>query len=677
MKPRPVVVLPLLFLSGCGSLSHESPSTVPAAVTVSASGVCAGDDFFEYANGAWLRAHPIPADRAEFSVADEVEAMIESDMERIDREAAAASATDAEARKITDFMTAAQRAMAREAFTLPPTVRAYFAALDEATTREAVLLRAAAAHRDGCGSFWSFGAQQSPLNSDVLVAGFGQAGLSLPDRDYYLNTEPAVRRVRDAFPGYVATMLGHIGYDKSRASASAAAILAFETRLAEISCPMAAMRSAEKNSNSMTLAQLRELAPELPWAGVFAHYGLPADRAVNVAPPEYFKKLSTLIAGTPVETLKDYARFQAADGVAPYVCGPGFAAHFDFHGRVMGGVKEARPVVVRARRDRDRVLGEAVGRRYVALRFSETQRARYAAMFESVRAAFMHRLETNDWMDGPTRRRAMDKLRLMRFKVGYPDKWTDYTALSVSSEDYAENIIAGARFAFDRDFSRLGGAPDRDRWEMNPQTYNAYFMPSNNELVFPAASFVIPGCDGESMDDAVLYGFVGVVVGHEITHGFDDEGRKYDAKGDLNDWWTPGSAAAFERRSAPLVTRYSAVEPLPGLRINGEATLGENLADLGGVAIGLDAFKRTACYRSGRVIDGRTPLQRFFLAYAYSWAGSSRPEQLQRQLLSDVHSPARERVNLILPHFDEFREAFGIRPGDKHWLAPKDRVKVW
>lgn len=676
MNHRPFVLLPLsLLLGACGSESPSGATTPDAATRPGRAAVSPGEDFFTYANADWIRAHPIPDDLASYTVFRQVADLVESDVKAIDADLEKDPAPDADARKLIDFMRAAKLAETRR-FLLPKPLRDAFTALDAATSGAEILMIAESLRPYGVSAFHGFGAGSDAKNSDLVVAEFDEGGLTMPDRDYYLTDTAPMRTARGAMADYVATMLRHAG-DDSAGVKTGADVLAFETKLAGLSTPMAERRDILKNYHPTSREGLSVIAPGIPWDAIKTGYGLSPERVVVISRPNYFSGLDALLATTPVETLKAYVRFRALDASAPYINAETARESFAFHGTVLAGVKTQRPAALRAIEARDAALGELVGKRYVARHFPAVLRARYLAMCENFRTVLDERFAANTWMDEPTRKRAREKLAQMRFKIGYPDVWTDYSRLEISAEDHALNMLEAARFRFARNLERVGKSPDRDRWGMNPQKCNAYFNPSNNELVFPAAIFVVPGVDPLTIDDAMAYGHIGAVIGHEMTHAFDDEGRKYDGKGNLSDWWTPESAAAFGAKTAPIVKRYSEVSPLPGVPINGAATLGENIADLGGLAIALDAFKRTGCFKSGAAVGGEPPVRRFFLAFAYTWAGSSRPEEARRRLLSDVHSPMKARVNLVVPNFPEFQEAFGVKPGDKLWLPPEERSTVW
>jgi putative endopeptidase len=376
--------------------------------------------------------------------------------------------------------------------------------------------------------------------------------------------------------------------------------------------------------------------------------------------------------------VRDYMRAHLVDAYSSYLSQNFDDEHFDFYGRALNGQAQQKPRWKRALRAENQALGMILGRIYVKDYFSEAAKQRYNTMVEAVRTAYGERIDELDWMSPATKAKAHEKLVAITKKVGYPDKWKDYSKLTIGRTSYAQNMMNATRWQAEDMISKFGKPVDRTEWEMTPQTYNAYYNPSNNEIVLPAAQFMIPGFADDQIDDAVVYGYVAAsTIGHEITHGFDDEGRQYDAKGNLKDWWTKDDATRFKQRADVMVKQFNAYEPLPGLHINGQASLGENIADFGGIMIGLDAFKKTEQYKKGEKIAGYTPLQRFFLGYALGWLSQERDEKLRTGLLADVHAPAKWRVNGPLSNVPDFYEAFDVKQGQPMWRPENQRVKIW
>jgi len=505
-----------------------------------------------------------------------------------------------------------------------------------------------------------------------------QGGLGLPDRDFYFNKDDGIAKTRQAYVRHMANMLRLLGIDAGDAQARSQAVMAFETALAAVSRPLEDLRDPQRNYNRMGPLQFTaKYTPAIAWAQRMSAWQLAPDYVI-VGQPEFFTGLENLLARTPVATLRDYLRLQLVDTYAPYLSKTFDDEHFDFYGRVLSGSQEQHPRWKRALDAENTSLGMILGRIYVKRNFPESAKQRYGALVEAIRTAYGERIDRLDWMSPATKAKAHEKLARMTKKVGYPDKWKDYSALVVARNSYAENMRNAGIWQFNDQLSKFGKPVDRGEWDITPQTYNAYYNPPNNEIVLPAAAFLVPGFKDTDLDDAVVYGYAAAsTIGHEMTHGFDDEGRQFDAGGNLSDWWTPEDAAQFAQRAAVLVRQFDVYEPLPGLHINGKATLGENIADFGGVLLGLEAFRKTQQYKSGRMIAGYTPLQRFFLGYALSWLSEEREELLRQYLLSDVHSPAKWRTNGPLSNVPEFYEAFAVEPGQPLYRPESERVHIW
>jgi putative endopeptidase len=532
--------------------------------------------------------------------------------------------------------------------------------------------------RIGSDPFFGLGIEQDEKASDVMAVHIGQGGLGLPNRDYYLNKEEGVRKAREAYVVHLTNVLKLLGVAAPDAAARATAVMAFETALAKVSRPMADLRDPQKNYNKMAPADLmRKYTPSIAWPARLGDWKI-APSYVVVGQPEFLAGLEKQLTKTPVPVLRDYLRLQLIDTYSPYLSKAFDDEHFEFYGKVLSGKKEQRPRWKRTIDAENAALGMVLGRIFVKEYFPESAKQRYSTLVEDMRTAYGERIDRLDWMSPATKAKAHEKLARLTKKVGYPDKWKDYSALIVARNSYAENMRNANVWLFNDALSKFGKPVDRSEWDMFPQTYNAYYNPSNNEIVLPAAQFSIPGYKDSELDDAIVYGYAAAsTIGHEMTHGFDDEGRQFDAAGNLADWWTKEDAVKFNKRAAVMVKQFDAYEPLPGIHINGRASLGENIADYGGLLIGLDAFKKTRQYKEGKKIAGFTPVQRYFLAYALSWLFEEREARLRLNLLSDVHAPPKWRVNGPLSNIPEFYEAFGIKPGQPMYRAEADRVQIW
>lgn len=638
-----------------------------------------GDDFFQFANGAWLKAHPIPAEESQWGIAQVVQDELYAKLRKISEDAASQkqAATGSDEQKIGDFWTVAMDQSLADRLGAAP-LEDELARIDAVHDVNSALDAAFALQPLGVDAFFDVGVAQDEKQSDAMAVHLAQGGLGLPERDYYFNAEQGVAKARTAYVAHLGRMFRLLGANEAAARQSATQVMAFETALAKVSRPLADLRDPEKNYNKMAPSELTtKHTPAIAWDTRLAAWKIPAP-AVIVGQPEFFDGLQSLLGKTPVPVLRDYLRVHLANEYASYLSQAFDDEHFDFYGRTLSGQAQQKPRWKRALHAENSALGMILGRIYVKDYFSEASKQRYNTMVDAVRAAYGERIDKLDWMSPATKAKAHEKLAAVTRKVGYPDTWKDYSKLTIGRDSYAQNMMRAQRWAFDDMLSKYGKPVDRTEWEMTPQTYNAYYNPSNNEIVLPAAQFMIPGFADNEIDDAVVYGYVAAsTIGHEITHGFDDEGRQYDANGNLLDWWTKQDADRFNQRAQVMVKQFNAFEPVPGLHINGQAALGENIADFGGIMIGLDAFKKTTQYQKGQKVAGYTPLQRFFLGYALGWLSQQREARLRNSLLADVHAPAKYRVNGPLSNVPDFYEAFGVKPGQPMWRPEHQRVKIW
>lgn len=670
----------LLLLAGCRHAVAPATAAAPDPLTADLdAGVNPGNDFFAYANGGWLARNPIPATESSWGIGNEVQDEIYARLRTLSEQAAANStaAAGSDEQKVGDFWAMAMDSAHADQLGLQPLQPELdqIAAIQNA--RQAVET-AAALEPVGLGAFYRMGVEQDEKDSATMAVHLEQGGLGLPNRDFYFNPEPGVAKIRQEYVAHMQRTLQLLGDDAAAAAQGAAGVMKFETALATASRPLAALRDPNKNYNPMPPAELtRRYSPSLDWAQRLAGWHLDAHTVV-VGQPEFFSGLNAALAATPAPVLRDYLRLHLVDRYAPYLSQPFVDEHFRFYNTVLSGQQQPRPQWKRALAAENQALGMVLGRKFVQAYFPPAAKQRYTALVEAMRTAFRHRIEQVDWMSPATKAQALAKLNAVTPKVGYPDKWKDYSALVVARHSYAENMMNAARWRFQDMVSKFGKPVDRSEWDMTPQTYNAYYNPSNNEIVLPAAQFAVPGVPDAQLDDAIVYGYSGAsTIGHEMTHGFDDEGRHFDAQGNLKDWWTKQDADRFNQRAALMVKEFDAYEPIPGLHIRGAACLGENIADYGGILIGLDAFEQTAEYKAGKKIDGLTPLQRFFLGYALGWLSHEREANLRRQLLSDVHAPAKYRVIGPMSNIPAFYQAFGVEQGQPMWRPPDGRVSIW
>ncbi|HET6554986.1 MAG TPA: M13 family metallopeptidase [Dyella sp.] len=671
-----------LGLAATGVACAASPATATKPDVVAGNidtSVNPGDDFFEFANGAWLKAHPIPAEESAWGIGQVVQEELYAKLRKISEDAAAQThaAQGSDEQKVGDFWTIGMDQALADRLGASP-LKDTMATIDGVHDLNSALDAAFALQPLGVDVFFDFGVSQDEKQSDAMAVHLVQGGLGLPERDYYFNTEQGIAKARTAYVEHLGRMFRLLGADGASAHSSATQVMAFETALAKVSRPLADLRDPEKNYNKMAPTEFTARhTPAIVWNTRLATWKLAAPTVI-VGQPEFFDGLQALLAKTPAPVLRNYLRVHLADTYASFLSQSFDDEHFDFYGRTLSGQAQQKPRWKRVLRAENDALGMILGRIYVKDYFSQASKQRYNAMVEAVRTAYGERIDKLDWMGPATKAKAHEKLAAVTRKVGYPDRWKDYSALAIGRDSYAQNMMRARRWAFDDMLSKYGKPVDRTEWEMTPQTYNAYYNPSNNEIVLPAAQFMIPGYADSEIDDAVVYGYVAAsTIGHEITHGFDDEGRQFDAKGNLVDWWTKQDAERFQRRADVMVKQFNAYEPLPGLHINGQASLGENIADFGGILIGLDAFKKTEQFKKGEKIAGYTPLQRFFLGYALGWLSQEREARLRNGLLADVHAPAKWRVNGPMSNVPDFYDAFGVKPGQPMWRPENQRVKIW
>ena len=670
-------LLAAFLLAGCQQPQPKPSASTPPPkqdilVADMDTSVNPGDDFFRYANGGWLNRNSIPASEASWGIGNLVREELYLQLRTINETAVHKKASlGSDEQKIGDFWTTAMDEAKGDQLGLKP-LKPELDRIDAIGTTEGAIRTAFALQRLGVDAFFDFGIAQDEKKSDEMAVHLQQGGLGLPDRDFYFNPEAGVAQIRKRYVLHLHNMLMLAGAGDESATASAANIMEFETALAKVSRKLQDLRDPQSNYNKMTLADVRrKKTPSIAWDDQLGAWNLHPSFVI-VGQPEFFSGLEALLKKTPVPVLRDYLRVHLISEYAAYLSKEIDDEDFSFYHRVLSGQKEPRPRWKRVLDAEDRGMGMVLGRIFVKEYFPESVKKRYSALVEAIRTAYSERIDRLDWMSDATRTKAHQKLAAVTKKVGYPDKWKNYSALVIGQSSYCDNMMSAARWRFDDMLSKFGKPVDRTEWMMAPQTYNAYYNPSNNEIVLPAAIFEIPGMKDSQVDDAIIYGYVGAsTIGHEITHGFDDEGRQYDAAGNLAEWWTKEDAAKFQKRADVIVKQFNAYEPLPGLHINGKASLGENIADYGGLLLGLDAFKKTDQYKEGEKIAGLKPLQRYFLGYALGWLDERHDELLRRNLLSDVHAPPKWRVIGPLANMPEFYEAFGLKP------RQGPRVEIW
>ena len=631
-----------------------------------------GNDFFQYANGTWDKKTAIPDDKAGYGVdavlSDEAEKRVRGILEA---DPGAGSATAADATKIH---------AAYEAFMDQKRVASLGAMpiADELSDIRAVRTKADLAGlmgraNDGFqSSIFDVGISEDLKSPNRYAVYIDQSGLGLPDRDYYL--EPSFAAKKAAYQAYVAQMLSLAGWTSPASNAKD--IVDFESKIAKVSWTRAEQRVPDKIYNPMSPAQLQKAAPGFAWQPLLKTAGLQAVNRLVVAEITAIPKIAAIYDDTPLPVLQAWAAFHVADAAAPYLDDRFDQARFDFRNKLLRGQKVERERWKRAVAFVDMGMGEAVGKVYVARYFPPEAKAKIDALVRQLQVAFGQRIDRLDWMGVETKARARAKLAQLNVKIAYPNKWRDYSALRVSADDLTQDLRAFQSFEWNRERKRLNDPVDREEWDMTPQTVNAYYNPSQNEIVFPAAILGAPYFDPNA-DAAANYGAIGAVIGHEMTHGFDDEGRKFDGSGALTDWWTQADAERFEASAKKLNAQYDSYSPFPGVHVKGEQTTGENIADLGGVLIALDAYHNSLNGAAAPMLDGLSGDQRFFLAFAQAWRDKRREDAVRDMLVGDVHSPEIYRVNGVVRNVDPWYPAFDVTAAEQLYLAPADRVHIW
>ena len=630
-----------------------------------------GDDFNRYASGAWLDTAEIPADRTSWSNWDVLYDQTQDYLKAIIENAAANPSSSPEATKIGGLFNSFMDEARVNSLGATP-LAADLAAVRAADTREEIAVLMGKTFGGFGSSLFAAYVQEDLKNPDAYAVYLSHAGLGLPERDYYLN--PQFAEAKTAYQAYVAKMLTLAGWDN--ADQAAADILAFETKVAEAHWPIADRRDMVKTYNPTTLAQLQADAPGFPWQAWAQAAGFADQPQLIVSENSAFPKLAQIFAETPVATLQAWQAFNIADQAAPYLSQAFVDARFDFRGKVLNGQPENRPRLKRGITLVDGTLGEALGKEYVARHFPASSKAAMEQLVQNLIAAMRIRLQNLDWMSEETKQQALYKIDHFNVKIGYPEKWRDYAGLEIRPDDLYGNVERAGAFEWAYNLNKLKGPVDPLEWGMTPQTINAYYNPPRNEIVFPAA-IVEPPLFDPNADPAVNYGGIGAVIGHEISHGFDDQGRTVDGDGVLRDWWTAEDATKFEQRTGVLGAQFDAAEPLPGVHINGRLTMGENIGDLGGLLVALDAYHLSLNGRSAPVVDGLSGDQRFFLGWAQVWREKIRDAALQQQLATDPHSPGEARAALNLRNVDAWYQAFNVQPGEKAYVAPEDRARIW
>ncbi|MDP9078430.1 MAG: M13 family metallopeptidase [Bacteroidota bacterium] len=675
-----LLALPAIIVAGCKQAKTGDSADAPKrTVFFDKSGmdttVKPGDNFFLYANGKWIKDTKIPPSENSWGLGNilfnDNQKHLHSILEDVSVDDNPAGSLE---QKVADFYKSGMDTATIEKLGYEP-VKPLLNNIDTVKDYKGLLQLAAAGFKNGDGFLLGFYVSPDDKISTKNVAHFDQTGLTLPEKGYYFKTDSASLKIRAEYVKYIAKLFTLTGVDAKLAASKADGILKLETEIAKSHLSPEQLRDPQKNYNKFTSADFQKQMPDLDLAGAFRLMGLKTD-TVLVGQPRYYKALDSLLKGQPIAAWKDKAAFGVLDGAATSLSKSFVKAHFDFYGTTLNGQKKQKERWKTIVDKVDGGLGELLGQLYVKKHFTPEAKQRMLALVNNLQNVYRDRIEKLDWMSPETKKQAIAKLDIITKKIGYPDKWKNYDDVTINKDGYYNNLQIIAQHDFKEELKKVNKPVDRSEWGMTPPTVNAYYNPTFNEIVFPAGILQYPFFDNDA-DDAINYGAIGLVIGHEMTHGFDDQGRQYDKDGNLKDWWTKEDAEKFKIRVKVMIDQYNQFTVLNNIHVNGNLTQGENLADIGGLAIAYQAFKNTPQGKGNTKIDGFTPDQRFFLSCAQVWR-SKRSTELERMLISvDPHSPEMYRVNGPVSNIPEFYKAFGIKPGDKMYREEKDRVKVW
>jgi len=666
-----LIVASLNFLS-CNKKEVELPDPL---VTNRDTLVNPADNFFNYANGGWFKNNPIPSTEQSNGIFRTIADTINNQIKQICEKSAQDESAEvgSNKQKIGDFYASGMDSIAINKAGISP-LKLEFSKIDAIKDVPSLLTSIAHLHTIGASPAFSFYLGQDDKISTKYALFLGQGGLGLGNRDYYFNTDEQTVKIRTEYVKHLQAMLKLMGQNQ----AGATSIMKLETDLAKASRKLEDLRDPIKNYNKMTVVSLGKVTPNINWNSIFPVLGVVKADSVIVGQPEFYKALNTFVKSYSIEDWKTYLKWDLVNSYAAYLNSDIEKQNFKFYSSVMNGVSKQKPRWKRVVGQTDNYLGELIGQVYVGEYLPKGSKEKLLEIGNNIRDVYADHIKKLDWMSEATKVKALNKLSKIVMKVGYPDKWKDLSSMKIDRKSYCANVIQANIWGYKDMINKYGKPVDRTEWSMQPQTYNAYYNPSNNEIVVPACNIIVPGYEGRMPDDAILYGIIGgSTFGHEITHGFDDQGSQYDEKGNLNNWWTPEDLKKFQAKTKLIVAQFNKYTVLGNKHINGEATQGENIADLGGVVMGYEAFKKTAQYKNNQKISNLTPDQRFFLAYGYAWMVNSKDEALASQIMTDVHAPAQFRINGPLSNIPEFYKAFNVKPGNKMYQPDSLRVVIW
>ncbi len=673
----PLVAAGLLTLAGCNNKPQEVVNTNPAINLANLdSTVTAGEDFYQYACGGWMKNHPMPAEYSRYGI---FEQLIENNNTQLKALVEELSATPQQAGSVAEkigrlYHLALDSMKTNEQGVTP--IKEELEAINNLGTKAELSKMVAELQKEGMSPFFALFVSADEKNSSMNIVQLYQAGLGMGDRDYYLQEDETFAKIREAYKGYINRLFTLAGSSPEQADAAMNAVMKVENGIAQVSYSREELRDSQKNYNKMSYADFLKSNDAFAWDVYFEAMGLKDIEELDVKQLAYYQNLAKALKDISLDDQKYYLAFNLLDAAAPYLSDDFAMANFDFYGKVMSGKQEMEPRWKRALATVNRSLGEAVGQMYVAKHFPASSKEKMLVLVGNLQKALSERIDGLAWMGDSTKLKAQEKLAAFTVKIGYPDTWRDYSGLDIRQDSYWANVRRSAIFEMEYMLADAGKPVDKARWYMTPQTVNAYYNPTTNEICFPAGILQPPFFNPEA-DDAVNYGAIGVVIGHEMTHGFDDQGRNYDKEGNLTDWWTAEDAARFTERADKLAAQYDNIIVVDTVHANGRFTLGENIADQGGLLVAHQAYINSLQGQTPEPIDGLTNEQRFYLGYATLWAQNIRPEEIIRRTKMDPHSLGEWRVNAALRNIDDFYKAFGIKEGDAMYMNPADRVNIW
>ena len=638
-----------------------------------------GEDFFQYANGGWFKNHPIPQSEKSNGIFRTIQDTINEQVKKICESSASTkdSKKGSNKQKIGDFYASGMDSTAIDKEGLKA-LDVEFKKIQSVKDINSLLQTIAYLHTIGANPAFSFYLGQDDKISTKYALFFSQGGLGLGERDYFFNTDERTISIRNEYVKHLTEIMKLAGQSESESKKSASVILKLETDLAKASRKLEALRDPIKNYNKMSIEQFNKTTPNIKWQEVLTALSVQKVDSVIVGQPEFYKSLNNLVKSYSIEEWKTYLTWDVINSFAPYLNTAIEKQNFKFFGTIMNGITKQKPRWKRIVEQTDRSLGELIGQVYVEEYLPKGSKEKLLEIGNNIREVYAVHIKKLDWMSTETKEKALRKLNRIVMKVGYPDKWKDMSSLKINRSSYCNNVKSSNVWSYNYMIHKFGKTVDRTEWSMQPQTYNAYYNPSNNEIVVPACNIMVPGFEGRLPDDAVLYGIIGgSTFGHEITHGFDDQGSQYDENGNLNNWWTTEDLKKFKSKTRLIVNQFNTFKILGDKHVNGDATQGENIADLGGVVMGFEAFKKTEQYKKNIKVSGFTPDQRYFLAYGYAWMVNIKKEALESQIMSDVHAPAQFRINGPLANIPEFYKAFNIKKGAKMFQSDSLRVVIW